>query len=609
MAMRFLNKASFGAATSDIANLQGAGVVDWLDEQLNKPATDDIYLKNMIRIAKQDDPSKYHCTIDEYLADTNTDTCVFYNFDRGETFRLFDYFKDSWFETTLKADDQLRHRVAYALSQIIVESTFEPMLHMKAEGLAHYFDVLYRNAFGNYKTLLEEISINPGMGVFLTHYGNRKKYTNENGVEVYPDENYAREIMQLFSIGLNELNMDGTPKKDANGNLIPTYTQDDVNELARVFTGWDLKRSIRYGVIRYKNGDFTHPMEAVDTYHDFGSKTLLGQTIPAGLTPMEDMKAAIDIIMSQPSVAPYLAKKLIMRLTKSNPSPAYIERVATVFKNSGWEMKPTIKAIFTDPELWDDFKQNRAIKYKEPLLAYMQFLKAMHVEPLPYWYTKAHRQGKKMAGQYYHFSNIYWDMAQGPGEAPTVFNFYDDGFVPNDDGFKNHNPPLHAPEVQIQSDPILVNFSNRIRRALYDREKGYRIDLLNNGDYDAFLDDRGMYRIGQEKFLISAQEEFDVFEMALDGDTNGDFQNVPLHGSEKSSMLPKANRATKALIDFVDQKFTGGLLSQEQKDALYNELKDTIQSGGGSTRKGKAYNNVIMPVIRAIVTSDAYMVE
>ena len=602
-ALRFINKATFGASTEEVNRLQKIGINTWLDEELAKPKTDDIYLTNMIKIAKMNDSSMYHYSIADYLADNDH---VFYDFHSGETFRLFDYFSDGWFETTLKADDQLRHRVAYALSQIIVESTFEPMLRAKAEGLAHYYDVLYRNAFGNYKTLLEEISINPGMGVYLTHYGNQKKYTNSNGVEVYPDENYAREIMQLFSIGLNKLNMDGTPVLDANGSLIPTYTQNDVNELSRVFTGWDLKRSLRFGVIRNGDGDFTHPMEATDSYHDFGSKTLLGQTIPANLTPLQDMHKAIDIIMSQDSVAPYIAKNLIMRLTKSNPSPDYIERVATVFKNNNWDLKKTVKAIFTDSELLNDLDQDNIVKFKEPLLAYMQFLKAMHIEPLPYWYTEANAQGEKRTEQYYHFGNIYRDTAQAPGEAPSVFNFYDNDFVPNDDGFKNPTPPLHAPEVQIQTDPILIRFSNRIRVGLYDREKGYRIGVLNNGNYDAFHDDRRLYKSSAEKYLIDAREEFYVFEMALDGDTDGDFNHIPVNGSDSHI---KANEAVKAFIDYADLKFTGGLLSQEQKDALYNNLKDTLRTGGGNNKKGKAYNNAIMPIIRAIVTSDAYMVE
>lgn len=597
VAMRFLNKATFGASNDDITSLQQKGVITWLDEQFVKPKTNDIYLIKMINIAKTYEPDRFTYSVDDYLADNDH---VFYN---QEVFTLFKYFRDSWFSTTLQANDQLRHKVTYALSQIIVESTFEPLLKIKAESLAHYYDVLYRNAFGNYKTLLEEISTNPGMGVYLTHYGNKKKYKNQNGVWVYPDENYAREIMQLFSIGLNELNMDGTPKKDANGNLIPTYTQEDVNELARVFTGWDLKKSRRYGVIGNRYGDFTHSMIAVDTYHDFGEKHLLGKTIPSGLSPKEDMQKAIEIIMSQPSVAPYIVKKLIMRLTKSNPSPAYIKRVATTFKESGWDMKKTIKAIYTDPELWDDLKNNHIIKYKEPLLAYMQFLKAMHVKPLPYWYTQASKQGRKITEQFYHFGNIYRDFAQAPGEAPTVFNFYDDDFIPNDDGFKKEK--LHAPEIQIQSDAILINISNRIRKALFDREQGYRIDALQNGNYDAFLDDRRIYRDGEEKFLIDAKEEYEVFEQVLDGDTNGDFVNMPERSRDDQT---QANKALRALIDCADEKFTGGLLSDEQKEALYNNLKNTLYSGGGS-KKEKAYKNAILPIIRAIATSDAYMVE
>ncbi|MCK4440828.1 MAG: DUF1800 family protein, partial [Sulfurovaceae bacterium] len=313
-AIRFLNKATFGANKESIEDLKFKGVVAWLNEQLNLPLNDNQYLIKMIELAKKMSPNENSYTIKEYFADND----IMFNHDIA-SFQSPRYRMSSWFDIALTSKDQLRQKVTYALSQIIVESDFEPIFKRRAEALATYFDILQRNAFGNYKDLLNEISLSSGMGVFLTFNGNKKKYQNEANVTVYPDENYAREIMQLFSIGLMKLNIDGTSIFN-NGKPIPTYTQNDVNELARVFTGWDLKRNNKYGKVGIKRGDYTHPLEFTPDYHDNGEKKLLGKTIPAGLTGEQDIQKAIDIIMSNSSVAPFISKQLIMRLTKSNPS-------------------------------------------------------------------------------------------------------------------------------------------------------------------------------------------------------------------------------------------------------------------------------------------------
>jgi uncharacterized protein (DUF1800 family) len=364
LAIRFLNKATFGASTKDVENLQKVGVLKWLDTQLSMSANKDVYLKNCIEVFQKADPVNNNETTKTYLADNgkiiNQQKASFHS----PTFMV-----TSWFDSALSARDQLRHKTAYALSQIIVESDFEPLFTRRGEALARYFDILYINSFSTYKKLLEDISFSSGMGVFLTFNGNQKEHLNNSNISIYPDENYAREIMQLFSIGLNELNMDGTPQKDANGNLIPTYTQEDVNELSKVFTGWDVKYNVAFGRLGFTVGDFTHPMEFTSKYHDYSEKTLLGSTIEKDLSGEADIKRAIEIIMNNKNVAPYISKNLIMRLTKSNPSTQYIKRVATKFKSSDADLKEVIKAIFLDPELWDDLKADRHVKFKEPLIA------------------------------------------------------------------------------------------------------------------------------------------------------------------------------------------------------------------------------------------------
>ena len=261
IAIRFLNKATFGADKQSIEELKKSGIVSWIDKQLNLPLVKDEYLRKTIQIAKEAEPTINPNSVEEYIADNDK----VFNKERA-SFHSPRFMQSAWFDIALTSQDQLRQKVTYALSQIIVESDFEPIFTRRGEALSRYFDILSQNAFGNYKQLLTDISFSSSMGLFLTYNGNRKLYQNSANISIYPDENYAREIMQLFSIGLNEINLDGTPKKDANGNLIPTYTQEDVNELARVFTGWDAQRSgagdinrgDRFGVVGFTRGDFTH---------------------------------------------------------------------------------------------------------------------------------------------------------------------------------------------------------------------------------------------------------------------------------------------------------------------------------------------------------------
>ena len=629
MAIRFLNKATFGATTQSVEELRKVGVVNWVDKQLATTKLEQPYLKEMIRISKEAEPDNNSYSIEEYLADNDK----VYNKNVG-SFHSPRYRLSAWYNYALNSDDQLRHKLTYALSQIIVESDFEPIFTRRAEALARYFDILYDNAFGSYKKLLKDISFNSGMSMFLTFNGSQKKHQNKAGVWVYPDENYAREIMQLFSIGLNKLNIDGTPIKGKDGKLIPTYTQNDVNELARVFTGWDLKRNNRYGQVGFKRGDLTHKVEFSENYHDDGEKHLLGKTIPAGLGGEEDIKSAVDIIFSQPSVAPYISKNLIMRLTKSNPSPEYVQRVATVFRDSEGDLKKTVKAILLDSELWDDLKNDKLIKYKEPQIAYTQFLRTMHVKPIPAWYFCAYGKPQddsasncQKAKNSYLFNDTRAFLGQGAGLAPTVFNFYDNDYIPNDSALKEAK--FKAPELQIQSDSVLIKFHNRINEDLSHWEKiaieeSYYKDknatwhqyktVQNFINKAPAVGNIPLYYVGANKMLLDASEEYNVLEMVIDGDSDGDFKNLQ---DFRENNYTDDEKALKTLIEFEDKKLTGGVLTQEEKDAIYNNLKgrmynkydDPEVSNGHSTKRLQLYYYTILPVIKAIVTSSAYMVE
>jgi len=612
-AFRFLNKATFGATPKSVEELQKKGVVVWLNEQLNMRNRHQKYLKSMISVAKKYYPKQNAHSRRSFLKDND----VVFNKGIG-SFDSPRYRLSAWYNIVLRTKAQLREKTAYVLSQIIVESDAAGIFGRRAEALANYFDILSDNAFSNYYKILEKISFSPGMGVYLTYNGNKKAYV-KNGSVVLPDENYAREIMQLFTLGVYELNMDGTPKKDKNGNLIPVYTQKDVNELARVFTGWDLKRNAWYGRVTPGDGDFYHPMEFTAKYHDFGSKTILGKTIPANLSGEDDIKAAIKILTSHPNIAPYISKKLIKRFIKSNPSPEYVRRVAMVFKRTNGNLKEVIKAIFLDPEFWSDLKQNKWEKFKEPQIAYTQFLRAFNTKPLPFYhcFDKKLNNCVKVKGTFW-INDSRWYLNQGPGLARTVFGFYDDDFIPQNKYFEENN--LTAPELQIQTDIQMINFNNMLKEVSYN-ERRYltsKIYTTKSGEKVKFKKVKQLFKNAKnikgrtyflffykktDKLMPDFTDEYNVLEKAIDGDTNGDFKNL------KDCREYQNEKAVMDLVNLLDKKLTGGTLSEEEKEALVEHSMCLYDKYSGLQKKEYLHDRVIVPLIRTIVGSEKFMRE
>ena len=570
-----------------------------------------MHLKRTISLTKQTQPTENTATIKEYLAENDT----VFNLSIA-SFKVNRYQMSAWFETALFDEDQLRHRVAYALSQIIVESLAEPLFIRRAEALATHMDTLTKHSFGNYKELLLEVSHSASMGLYLTYNGSKKEQ-QVGTTTIYPDENYAREIMQLFTIGLDMLNLDGTAKLDSNGNTIPTYTQTDVNELSKVFTGWDLQKNDRFGQVFFKKGDLTKPLEFTPEHHDFGAKNILGQTIEAGNDGTEDISSAIDILMAHPNVAPFISKQLIMRLVKSNPTPAYVSRVAMVFNDNGagvkGDLNAVVKAIYLDKELWEssDIK-----KFKEPLLAYTQFLRAFKIEPMPVWRTS------KTATVDIHNRIYMLDptafLGQGVTRAFTVFNFYSNQYIPNDTVFKQEK--LSAPELQIQADAMLISYANKIGDILWRRGKRavinkfgdiHNIDELISNNYNI------VYNAGQEKFLLDFSDEYAIIEKELEGVVDGHFES--LNGlirhndtSADEKGITNSDRGLKALIEHLDLKLTGGRLKEEQKDTLFKGYKETFyyaQIKNATDPEQKIYEHIIVKVIQHIIISETYMVQ
>jgi uncharacterized protein (DUF1800 family) len=355
----------------------------------------------------------------------------------------------------MAAQDLLRQRVALALSEIFVIS-FDSELSGFGDGLADYYDILLKNAFGNYEDLLYSVSVHPAMGFYLSHLNNPREIPEEN---IHPDQNYAREIMQLFSIGLYELNLDGSRKTDTSGNWIPTYDQEDIKQMSNVFTGLGVSAVIPnewvddpyFGLDIYV-ADMTRPMKMWEQWHQYGPKTLCtGYVIPEGQGGMTDIREAIHQLSLHPNVAPFICKQLIQRLITSNPSPGYIERIATVFNDDGLghhgNLGAVVKAILLDPEARTcaSLQQDNFGRLREPFTRYTQFTKAIPME------------------QYY---GRYWNIAYGyylaTGQMPlaprTVFNFFLPDYQPIGP-IADQN--LVAPEYQIHNSRTSIEYMNQ----------------------------------------------------------------------------------------------------------------------------------------------------
>lgn len=256
----------------------------------------------------------------------------------------------SWWQQVIDGPDPLRQRVALALSEIFVVSDNSDAVASNPVGAASYYDMLLGDAFGNYRDILLDVTLHPVMGAYLSHLRNDKSDPRSGR---YPDENYAREIMQLLSIGLFQLKQDGTLLRDGRGKPIPTYDNDDITELAKIFTGLSFDGPDR----NFGSGAeaWTRPMRMYEEHHEPGPKRLIrGRHVPASQTGMQDISAAVDNLFRHPNVGPFIARRLIQRLVTSNPSPLYVQRAAAAFADDGHRvrgnMRAVISAILLDPE-------------------------------------------------------------------------------------------------------------------------------------------------------------------------------------------------------------------------------------------------------------------
>ncbi|MBT5724892.1 MAG: DUF1800 domain-containing protein [Gammaproteobacteria bacterium] len=440
-ASRFLTQATMGANYPLISQVASQGHEEWLEAQFNAPIGLTIPYADFLtaRLNAAED------------ADSEADIDALFEVQGAPE----SYFGYAWWTQAMTSPDLVRQRVATALTEIFVIGTTVEEIGENPIALATYYDLLLNNSFGNFKDLLLDVTMSPAMGVYLSHLGNARANSDKG---TFPDENYAREVMQLFSIGLFELNLDGSHKLDNSGNPIPTYDNNTIREFAKVFTGLgnggeepsfqnELERDV----------DFSIPMSMYEPYHDNTSKQLLnGQVLSAGQSGLQDIQGAIDNLFNHPNVGPFFGRLLIQRLVTSNPSPAYIARVSAAFEgdvnSKRGDMKAVIRAILLDPEATNppELANNAQGKLREPMLRVMHLSRAFN--------AVSHDRTYNDIGDSLHEAT-----KQVIFGSPSVFNFFQSDYSPLGELSRNE---LVSPEFQITSTSSIISVKNYLAFAL-----------------------------------------------------------------------------------------------------------------------------------------------
>ncbi len=422
-AARFLAQASMGASREQIARVQALGYRGWLEEQFALPPTQSRW---------------------DWLVSKGYDDASYRNSEAG--------FDGSAWRKLFAAPDTLRQRVTLALSEIFV-AALDGFVGggWRAFTGAAYLDLLEANAFGSYRTLLQQISTSAPMGEYLTFRGNRR-YNPATGA--LPDENYAREVLQLFSIGLYRLNPDGTVVT-AGGKPQETYGQDDITGLARVFTGWDYDLA---GGDTSRPDFKRRPMIQIAGRHESGAKTFLGLTIPDGSDGVASLNMALDHIAAHPNVAPFISRQMIQRLVCSNPSPAYVARVAAVFNDNGSRARGDLKAVIAAILLDDEARGDAGLvhpgfgKLREPMLRFVAWGRAFAANSASDVWAIGNT------------SDPASRLGQSPLRSPSVFNFFRPGYAPPNSAIGD--AALVAPEFQITNESTVVGYLNYMQNAV-----------------------------------------------------------------------------------------------------------------------------------------------
>ena len=438
-ASRFLQQATFGPTLAEVARVRNIGVEAWINEQLALPAQP------------------------QYVAHIQS------KFDQGSQFLPFtgtqytpDWVAQRFWANAATAPDQLRKRMAWALQNIFVVSQAEANLFQQARAYAAYLDHIERLAFGNYRELLEEVALSPAMGIYLSHLRNAKEDPARHRT---PDENFARELMQLFTIGLHELNEDGTPRLGAQGQPIETYSNSDVMALARVFTGWSwgydnaqlTEQNFLYGTpdpsTRGAARVDVRRMKPYPGQWSTSEKRLFAGrpnavVISAGTHPTDAVRTALDVLFAHPNVGPFISRQLIQRLVTGHPSPAYVKRVARVFNDNGrgvrGDLGAVARAILLDPEARQPGSADFG-KIREPLLRVAHWMRSF--------------DARSSSGQFLVTPDLH-DLQQRALHMPSVFGYFRPGYVPP--ASLGVAAGITAPELQIVDESSVAHWVNLV---------------------------------------------------------------------------------------------------------------------------------------------------
>ena len=402
-ASRFLEQASMGPSPAMVAQVKSQGLDPWIASQMKLAPTKVVTPENMVNYDDQ--------------------------LDKPAANRMRDFYRLNLFNVLIGGEDQLRIRTSWVLSNFLVVSTRK----VPEYGAMEYLNLLQTHAFGQYSDLLKNLTLIPAMGFYLDNSQNTKWQLNEN---------YGRELMQLFSVGLVQLNMDGTPKRDSSGKVLETYSQKDVIEITRALTGWDFVPNPTNLQNNRNWANFGKPMIENSGRHDTDSKTVLGKTIPAGQSAAKDLDSLVEILVTHPNTAPFVSLRLIQGMTTSDPSPAYLQRVATIFRDTKGNLAKVVTAILTDPEaragdVYGKTGPNFG-RIKEPVLVYTSGFRGL---------------GCKVAIKRTDRPNeVIQSNNQMPLDAYSVFNF----FPPN---HRTQGTNVLAPEQKMLNS---MEFSGRM---------------------------------------------------------------------------------------------------------------------------------------------------
>jgi uncharacterized protein (DUF1800 family) len=434
-ASRLLDQATFGPTLTDIEHVETVGLQGYLNEQFATSAT-----------PEADIPAT-----PPTLCATNIIPCQ----------------QAEWWQNALTGQDQLRQRVAFAMSEMFVISTNAE----NARAITAFQNILANDAFGNFYTMMKDVTLSPGMGLYLNMLNSAKPGVI-NGVPQIANENYARELMQLFTTGIDLLNQDGTLQLDGSGNPIPVYTEAQVQAFARAYTGWTYGQPGGAALTKYPNNtaDYDDPMQAYDPQHDVAAKILLnGTTLPAGQTSAQDLTGALTNIFNHPNVGPFVCRQLIQHLVTSNPSPAYVSRVAAVFANDGTgtrgNLRAVVQAILMDAEArtGDTNPNFDGGHLREPLLYMTNVMRG-----LGFTFTGG---GAGTGTEYFYTPSNYTNaLGEKPYTSGSVFNFFPPNYV-------IPGTTTNAPEFSLENTASAILRLTLADNLVYNRISAFSVDL------------------------------------------------------------------------------------------------------------------------------------